>query len=166
MTCGTILCEDINRNMITVPAEALSFRPSVYGVLIEEGKVLLSRQWDGYDLPGGSMKLTETIDQALEREFFEETGLHVHKGEIISAVSSFFFHPHKKVPYNCILLYYLVQRVGGELSISHLDGQEKTYVKMPEWIDVREAKEKKFYNPVDNANIIGRAVEIFKQSGS
>ena len=36
----TIVCEDLYRNKMEVGTENLSFRPSVYGVLIEDGKVL------------------------------------------------------------------------------------------------------------------------------
>jgi 8-oxo-dGTP pyrophosphatase MutT (NUDIX family) len=70
-----IICKDIKGNEYAVPVEQLSFRPSVYGIIIQEGKILLSKQWDGYDFPGGGIKLGETIEQALLREVKEETGL-------------------------------------------------------------------------------------------
>jgi hypothetical protein len=38
-----VVCHDINGEKEEVEANKLQFRPSVYGILIEDGKVLLSR---------------------------------------------------------------------------------------------------------------------------
>jgi 8-oxo-dGTP diphosphatase len=53
-----------------------SWRPAVYGVLIENEKILfIQPNWDDkFCLPGGAMKLGETPTKSLEREFLEETG--------------------------------------------------------------------------------------------
>ena len=72
-----IICHDISDREYAVSPDKFIFRPSVYGVLIEDGKILLSRQWDGYDFPGGGMNIDETLEEALLREFWEETGLRV-----------------------------------------------------------------------------------------
>ena len=69
-----------------VAIKDLAFRPSVYGVAIWDGKVLLVPQWDGYDFPGGGVDLGETLDEAFRREVFEESGLTVERGEILAAV--------------------------------------------------------------------------------
>ena len=57
-----ITCLDIKGNKSKVPVSKLTFRPSVYGVIIKNGSILLSRQWDGYDFPGGGIKIGETIE--------------------------------------------------------------------------------------------------------
>ncbi len=45
-----ITCRKIDGTTVEVLASELSFRPSVYGVAIQDGKVLLSPQFgDGYD---------------------------------------------------------------------------------------------------------------------
>jgi 8-oxo-dGTP pyrophosphatase MutT (NUDIX family) len=52
----------------------------VYGICFAEGKLLVVNKTSGpyknrFDLPGGTMEPSETVEQALGREFKEETGL-------------------------------------------------------------------------------------------
>jgi len=49
------------------------------GVLVKDGKVLMvyHEDYGKWLLPGGHIKNTETPNQTVEREFFEETGLKV-----------------------------------------------------------------------------------------
>lgn len=152
-----IICYDINGEKHDVDVDQLVFRPSVYGILIEDGKILLSKQWDGYDFPGGAIEIDETVDEALEREFWEETGVCVKRGEIVACESSFFITPYTDKKTNGLLVYYLVERVGGELSMDNFDEHEKKYAGMPEWIDLKKIKNIKFYNSVDSISIIGEA---------
>src|SRR5437870_11270073 len=64
------------------------------GILIEDGKVLLSgnRWFSGkplmWTLPGGRTEEGEGIAEALVREFREETGLAVEVGELAFVVES------------------------------------------------------------------------------
>ncbi len=55
---------DKDNNKKEILAEKLQFRPSVYGIIFNEdkSKVLLSKQWDGYDFPGGGKELFSTPD--------------------------------------------------------------------------------------------------------
>ena len=53
-----IICHDINKKRYEIDSSQLIYRPSVYGVLIEKGKVLLSKQYDGYDFPGGGVAMS------------------------------------------------------------------------------------------------------------
>jgi len=85
-----IICKDVHGKEYEIAVGQLSFRPSVYGVIIQDGKAFLSKQWgDGYDFPGGGIELGETIEEALKREVKEETGLEVKVGEIIAVENSF-----------------------------------------------------------------------------
>lgn len=64
----------------------------VYGLIIEDGKVVLVRKnggpYDGkYDFPGGSIEFGETPQQALKRELLEEIGIELKKCELIDADS-------------------------------------------------------------------------------
>lgn len=154
------VCHDLWGNKKKINVNKLTFRPSVYGVLIKKGKVLLSRQWDGYDFPGGGMDIGETLDETLEREFHEETGLWVKKTKIIHAVTSFFTLAFKKNSVNSILLYYVCKKIGGRLSAKHLDEYEKKYAQLAEWVDLKRVNKIKFYNPVNSPAIIRQASKL------
>ncbi len=155
-----VLCRDINNNFKKVDISKLKFRPSVYGILIEKNKILLSRQWDGYDFPGGGMKIDETIDQALAREFLEETGVKVKRGAIVACESSFYTISFTKESMNFILIYYLCDKIGGKQGDVKFDKYEKRYVGKPEWIGLDRINKIKFYNSVDSIKIIKQAVNL------
>jgi len=155
-----INCRTIEGKYNKVKTSELFFRPSVYGVLIENGKVLLSKQWDGYDFPGGAIEIDETIEEALTREFWEETGLKVKMGKLIACESSFFITPVSRKKCNSILIYHLVKRGSGKLNIKNIDDLEKGIIDMPEWINIKDFINIKFYNSVDNIKIIKKALKI------
>jgi len=159
-----IVCLDVKHNPAEVDVEKLTFRPSVYGVLVENGKVLLSKQWDGYDFPGGGIDIDETVEEALIREFEEETGLKVRLVDPNKPIycRTSFFAPNlsnKGKFWNSIMLYYLVEKVGGEISIDDCDGDERKYIDLPEWIETEKAKTVKFYNTAENAKVIDEVVK-------
>ncbi len=146
-----IICHNVKGEELEVDGSKLRFRPSVYGLLIKNNKVLLVPQWDGYDFPGGGIESHESIEEALLRECWEETGLEVKMGEILAAHSSFFV-PHAKGRegetqyWNCQLLYFLISQVGGELTTDNLEEKEKEYSKLAAWIDLDDLHQYKFHN--------------------
>ena len=85
------------------------FRIGVFGVIIEDGKVLLGlrRDIEWWNLPGGGMELGETVDEALCREVLEETGLEVRVGRLVGIYSK----PQKQE----VVLTFLCHITGGEL---------------------------------------------------
>ena len=52
----SIICKDVFGNQYTVPVDELNIRVGVYAVIIEDNKILLTRQWDGYSLIGGGVE--------------------------------------------------------------------------------------------------------------
>ncbi len=75
--------------------------PTVGATIINsEGKVLLckSHKWGNrYVIPGGHIELGETMEEALKREVFEETGLTVKDIRMLG-INESIFHPtfHEK----------------------------------------------------------------------
>lgn len=156
-----VICRDKDDNQKEVNVSELVFRPAVYGILIENNKVLLSKQWGGYDFPGGGMKIHETIYEALKREFFEETGFKIQVGELLACEHNFYVYttqPHP--PTNCILIYFICRKISGELSTENFDEYEKQYAEMAEWIPLKKIKEIKFHNGVDSVKIIDKAQKL------
>lgn len=129
---------DIHGNPHEVSIDEVVWRPSVYGIVIRDGKLLVSPQHGvGFDLPGGGVDLHESFEVALMREVKEETGVDVKPQRLITAADNFFIwepgSPKKRKVYHSILCYYLCGYVGGELSIDGFDEQERTYAEIALW---------------------------------
>ena len=69
-------------------------RPAVFGLVFDDGRlacVRVDRGEGGYlDLPGGALDGDETEEQALVREFVEETGLTIRPVARIASASQYF----------------------------------------------------------------------------
>lgn len=79
-------------NMSPIPRHASGsacFRIAVSALIFNEGNILLAhrRDIDWWNLPGGGMEMGETVDEALRREVYEETGLEVEVGHLVGVYS-------------------------------------------------------------------------------
>ena len=97
------------------PDRAFSCR--IYGVLRENGKVLLTRSRFGakefVNFPGGGVEIGEGPMDALKREFMEETGLTIRPARTL--YSSEGVHLSTQRPIQIVSAYWLVERAGGTL---------------------------------------------------
>jgi len=156
-----IVCRTIDGKHKEVTVDKLSFRPSVYSVIIQDSNILLVPQWgDGYDFPGGGVDLGELLLDTLIREVKEETGFDVVSREILDVQDDFFIHPYSKKALQTPLIFYLCEITGGELSDKRFDEYEKEYAKKAEWIPLKQAPTLTFYNPIDSPKLIEKAVRI------
>lgn len=90
----------------------------VGGVLIHEGRVLLIRRGKEplrgrWVVPGGTVELGETLEQALVREMEEETGLRVEPGEVLTVFDRI-MREAGTVRYHYVIVDYLCSYVSGE----------------------------------------------------
>ena len=94
------------------------FRIALYGVLIENNKVLLTTtkvpSGTITNFPGGGLELGEPPLEAVVREFHEETGLSVAVENLIFCSQKFQQNP--EYPDEQLMhIYYRVKRTGGNL---------------------------------------------------
>lgn len=161
-----VICHDLDGKQYKVAADKLQFRPAIYGIIIQKDRILLSRQWDGYDFPGGGIDLGETLEEALIREVWEETGLKVAMKDFVMCEESFFKMPFNRGYVHSHHFYYLCKVVGGELSTENFDKDEKDYASMAEWVDLKKIPRLKFYSSIDNKRVLKKSTSLIKQKGT
>lgn len=159
----TVTCVDVHGRRYEIAVSSLTWRPSAYAIVIKDGKLLVSPQFDGYDLPGGGIDLGETPEEATIRETKEETGIDVDNPKIVSATSSFFvpFKPEPTDPraIQSIMLYYACTFKGGELSVDGFDTYEKEYARMPEWLPLEKLSEIKIASSIDWRSYVQKVID-------
>lgn len=155
-----IICHDKNRKKYSVLKSKLRFRPSIYGIIIRGNSILLSKQWDGYDFPGGGIEKGETQEEALKREIKEETGLDVKVGKLVDCFDSFFRPYFVKEFWHCHLIYFLCKNPKGKISKANFDEYEKRYADLAEWIPLNKINKIKFYNTIESQKLIKKALKI------
>ncbi len=99
------------------------------GIVIEDGKVLLSRRKKGshlegrWEFPGGKAEPGEDPRAALRRELEEELGIHTEIGEIVDVT----FHRYDEADKAVLLLFFHARRVASSPEPQALDVAEFTW---------------------------------------
>lgn len=108
---ATILCYDDNGNTVPVAPEALTFRPAVYGILIENNQVLLDRHpvsglWQP---PGGMLAANESPTQQIRQIFRRLTGISPRLGPVLYMEELFLIDDERRA-WQYAVLYYALER--------------------------------------------------------
>lgn len=104
----------------------------VYGLYVKDDKVLVIKKSKGpyvgkYDLPGGRIEFGESLEEALKREFLEETGTEVKSSKFFKNAENIFEYINtdgeKKTFHHIGIYYYLVDLDIGKLKVG-ADGHD------------------------------------------
>ena len=137
-----LLADSLDGQKYPFELDEIKWRPSVYAIILRDGKLLVSPQHGmGFDLPGGGVDVDETCVDAVVRETKEETGMDVKVIRFVDMLENFFAwkpgNPNERKIYHSLCLYYLCEVIGGEISMDGFDEQEMNYAQKAEWFDVQ-----------------------------
>ncbi len=93
--------------------------PSAHAITFREGKVLLVRRAHPpsvgrWSIPGGVIKLGETLHDAAQRELREECGVEIEIGKIVNVVDNIVLDESGYIRFHYVVVYLLAQHVSGE----------------------------------------------------
>ncbi|MSQ36085.1 MAG: NUDIX hydrolase [Dehalococcoidia bacterium] len=109
-------------------------------------------------LPKGTPESAESIEQTALREVREETGLEVAIAQRIGSVRYWFALPQEGVRVRKVVHHFLMQPVGGDLTLH--DGEYDLVT----WIDIREATARMSY--ANERSIVERAATLIAAAGA
>ena len=129
-----------------LPKEKLTFRPSVYAIIVNDGNVLLlnTTHTGTYSLPGGGIEIGEPIEDDLKREVREETGLEIEIINFYRFEEQFFYYDPGEVAFHSFLFFYVCLpktiQIRQDLKIND------DSVALPRWIKINELENQHFHN--------------------
>ena len=95
-------------------------------LLIKRGKEPGLGEWS---IPGGAVRVGETLREAVIREVFEETHLEVETLGLAKVLERIFRDPDGRVAYHYVLVDFLCEYRGGELKFDS-DAQDACFVSL------------------------------------
>jgi len=104
----------------------------VGALVIHQERILLIRRGRSpgqgeWSIPGGLVKVGETLKEAVAREVLEETGLQVQPQDLVELLERIFPDDDGRIRYHYILADYRCSVVGGEL-VAGSDAAEAVWV--------------------------------------
>ncbi|MGD8473496.1 MAG: NUDIX hydrolase [Anaerolineae bacterium] len=93
---------------------------AVGAVILDGDRILLIRRdlepaRGRWTFPGGAVELGESLEEAVRREAFEETGLRVAVGEVATVIDRVERDGDGHVRYHYVIVDYFARAVGGTL---------------------------------------------------
>ena len=141
----TVLCQSIYGNAVLIPREKLEFRPSVYAIIVHEGRMLLvkSRSSGLLALPGGGVDLGEPMGEALKREVREETGIEVAvNSSLLHFSEQFFYYDPKDEAFHSFLFVFACTPLSFDM-VSNAEVNDEETIE-PRWYDIDDLKAEQF----------------------
>jgi len=133
----SIKCKNNFGQIVDISLDKFFFRPSVYGLIIDEGRIVTLRNKGNGKIwfPGGGVEIGEKIEDALKREIKEETGLDVNIGKLALFKENFFYYQPLDEAYHAFLFFFVCSVEGSKELIpdNKVDDLES---KKPRWKEI------------------------------
>lgn len=128
----------------------MKFNVRVYGLLIHEGKILLTKESrfgkEFTKFPGGGLEFGEGTKDCLIREFYEEFDLSINVNELFY-INDFYQESAFNKTDQVISIYYKVSPTSILFSSSSL----KVNLEKPLWVNLNSLNEDYLTFPIDKA---------------
>lgn len=136
-----IKCNTITGDIIEIDEEELYPRRSVYALIVNENRELLvedpKEEGGKYWFIGGGIENNEDPKDALKREAFEEAGVEIEVGNLISLLEYCYYHNKLKKYFKNHAEFYSCNLVR-----EHNDFKKGVKTK---WLKIKEIDENKFH---------------------
>jgi len=144
-----IECTSITGAKKSFPKDRLNLRVSVYGLAMDQGKILLvgSRHNPNLFPPGGGVETGETLHEALSREIEEETGLEVEIKKFVDFKETFFYYDPLDAAFHNFAFFYLCRPKFTNLIAN--DQIKDADAENPRWVDIKTPKKEQLNTPAD-----------------
>ncbi|HEY85844.1 MAG TPA: NUDIX hydrolase [Chloroflexi bacterium] len=98
-------------------------KAAVGALVLNKGRVLLVKRETApskglWAIPGGKIELGETMDQAVEREILEETGLIIRAGHIIHIFDNIVHNSNGDIQFHYIIVDFLAHPLNPEAKLT------------------------------------------------
>ncbi len=117
------------------------------GVLIKNGRILLQRERNGdeYALPGGHIRLGETLESGLIREYKEETGADIAVRRLLWIEEVFWEH-NGKMSHQLAFYFLIEEQESSEIFVTDkFAGHRDNSNVLIGWTDIEKINEIKVY---------------------
>ena len=135
-----VVCYTMKGDAKQVRKTDLSFRPSVYAIVVHEGKLLMTitRSTGKYALPGGALDIGEPMEVALRRELKEECGIEIEIVKHAFFEETFFYYEPLDKAWQCHLFFFVCRPLSFNLSDERNEvGDESVH---PQWVEMKTLK--------------------------
>lgn len=139
-------------------------RPAIRAIVIKKGKILLlhTERYQDYSLPGGGVSQGESLQQALIRELFEETGAqNVTNVMPYGLIREFRENVKQTNQIIEMLSYCFTCDVGDQLQEQSLEDYELANGMTVHWVDIEQAIA---YNKQTMANNKQKGISITRET--
>lgn len=132
----------------------------VGAIIIKGEEVLLARRgkepgYGEWSIPGGVVKLGETLKDAVIREVREEVNLAIRVEEVVEVLERIFRDPEGRVQYHYVLVDFLCEHLSGE-------GKPSSDALEVQWVPISEIPRQRL--PGKTKKVIQQAFEMRRRA--
>ncbi|WP_290901656.1 NUDIX hydrolase [Ferroglobus sp.] len=108
----------------------------VGAVIIEDEKILLVRRANEpnknmWSIPGGLVRVGESLHEALKREILEEIGVEIEIGDVACVTEEIFLDKDGRIKYHYVIVDFFAKIKSGEIKAGS-DAKEVKWIKLDE----------------------------------